>query len=345
MTGMSFPVDLDAIARGEVSDDAIRKVLRFGIASELRRLQEGGPAGQLARRERLIQSLMQEPIAVATDEANRQHYEIPPEFFSLVLGKRMKYSCALWCEDVAGLDAAEEAMLDTVCKRAGVKDGQQVLDLGCGWGALSFYIAERYPSCRVLALSNSQAQKAYIEELAVSSGIRNLHVETGNIAGWETAQRFDRILSIEMFEHMRNYDALLARLAAWLAPEGRLFVHVFAHRSHAYKFEGSWLAERFFTGGLMPSDDLLLHFQRDLRLLDRWRLDGTHYRKTCEAWLQHLDENRERALAALVSARAGAAPLRLLTEFRLFFMACAEAFGYAQGQEWGISHYLFGSRP
>jgi cyclopropane-fatty-acyl-phospholipid synthase len=341
---MSFPIDLDAIARGEVSDNAIRKVLRFGITSELRGLQEGGPAGQQARKEGLIQSLMQEPVAVATDEANRQHYEIPPEFFRLVLGKRMKYSCALWGEGVSSLDAAEEAMLDAVCKRAGLKDGQRVLDLGCGWGALSFYIAERYPSCHVLALSNSQAQKAYIEELAVSSGIQNVQVETGNIAHWETAQRFDRILSIEMFEHMRNYDALLAKLAGWLAPEGRLFVHVFAHRTHAYKFEGSWLAERFFTGGLMPSDDLLLHFQRDVCLLDRWRLDGTHYQKTCEAWLQRLDANSARALATLVGARAHAMPLLLLTEFRLFFIACAEAFGYAHGQEWGISHYLFGSR-
>lgn len=341
---MSFPIDLDAIARDEVSDNAIRKVLRFGITAELRRLQEGGPAGQLARQERLIQSLMQEPIALAADEANRQHYEIPPEFFRVVLGKRMKYSCALWCEGVTGLDAAEEAMLDAVCNRAGLEDGQRVLDLGCGWGALSFYIAERYPSCCVLALSNSQAQKTYIDALAIFSGIQNLHVETGNIAVWETAQRFDRILSIEMFEHMRNYDALMAKLAGWLAPEGRLFVHVFSHRSHAYKFEGSWLAERFFTGGLMASDDLLLHFQRDLRLLDRWRLDGTHYQKTCEAWLQRLDDNREGALATLVRARADATPLRLLTEFRLFFMACAEAFGYAKGQEWGISHYLFGSR-
>jgi cyclopropane-fatty-acyl-phospholipid synthase len=343
---MAFPVDLDAIARGEVSDDAIRKVLRFGVTSELRRLQEGGPAGQLARKERLIQSLMEEPIAVATDEANRQHYEIPPEFFRLVLGKRMKYSCALWSGGVTVLDAAEEAMLDAVCKRAGLQDGQRVLDLGCGWGALSLYIAERYPACHVLALSNSQAQKIFIEASAGASGIQNLQVETGNIASWETAQRFDRILSIEMFEHMRNYDALLARLAAWLAAEGKLFVHVFSHRSHAYKFDGSWMAERFFTGGLMPSDDLLPHFQRHVCLLNRWRLDGTHYQKTCEAWLGRLDANRRRALVALVGAGLDkdTTPLRLLTEFRLFFMTCAEAFGYAQGQEWGISHYLFGSR-
>lgn len=341
---MSFPVDVGAIARGEISDDAVRKMLRFGVMAELRRLQEGGPAEQLARKMSMVHELMQEPIAVAADAANRQHYEIPPEFFRIVLGKRMKYSCALWREGATGIDAAEEAMLETVCRRAGLQEGQRVLDLGCGWGALSLYIAALYPSCRILALSNSRTQKAFIETAATSAGIENLEVDTGNIAFFETNRRFDRILSIEMFEHMRNYDALLAKLAGWLAPGGKLFVHVFSHRHHAYRFQGSWMAERFFTGGLMPSDDLLLHFQRHLCVLDRWYLDGTHYQKTCEAWLERLDAGRERALAALAGAAADADPLQLLTEFRLFFMTCAEAFGYNQGREWGISHYLYGGR-
>ena len=341
---MSFPVDVGAIARGEISDEAVRKVLRFGVMAELRRLHAGGPAEQLARKMRLVHELMQEPMAVAADEANRQHYEVPPEFFRIVLGKRMKYSCALWRDGVADLDAAEEAMLEVVCCRAGLQEGQHILDLGCGWGALSLYIAARYPSCQVLALSNSRTQKTFIEAAARSAGVGNLEVETGNIASFETARRFDRILSIEMFEHMRNFDALLAKLAAWLEPNGRLFVHVFSHRHHAYRFEKSWMAERFFTGGLMPSDDLLLHFQRSVCVLDRWYLEGTHYHKTCEAWLQRLDANRERALAALAGAPADAGPLQLLTEFRLFFMTCAEAFGYDQGKEWGISHYLFGGR-
>src|SRR5215472_2698159 len=341
---MAFPVDVGAIARGEVCDEAVRKMLRFGVMAELRRLKEGGSAEQCARKMRLIHSLVEEPIAVATSEANRQHYEVPPEFFRLVLGKRMKYSCALWCEGVTDLDTAEEAMLETVCQRAGLEDGQQVLDLGCGWGALSLYIAALYPSCRVLALSNSQAQRAFIEAAARSSGVRNLEVETGDIASWKTGRCFDRILSIEMFEHMRNYTALMAKLAKWLAPNGKLFVHVFSHRLHAYRIEHNWMAERFFTGGLMPSDDLLLHFQRDLSLLDRWCLDGTHYQKTCEAWLQRLDANRDRALAALAGSQGDVSPLLTLTEFRLFFMTCAEAFGYEHGREWGISHYLFGGR-
>jgi cyclopropane-fatty-acyl-phospholipid synthase len=341
---MSFPVDVDAIAQGEVSDDAVRKMLKFGIRAELRRLHEGGPSEQLARKMRLVHALSQEPIAVAADEANRQHYEIPPEFFRLVLGRRMKYSCALWREGVSDLDAAEEAMLEVVCRRAGVENGQRILDLGCGWGALSLYIATRYPSSQVLGLSNSRAQKAFIDSAARAAGIANLELETCNIASWESDQRFDRIVSIEMFEHMRNYEALLAKLAGWLAPNGRLFVHVFSHRLHAYRFEGSWMSERFFTGGLMPSDDLLLHFQRHLRVLDRWYLDGAHYQKTCEAWLERLDANREPALAALAGALADATPLQMLTEFRLFFMTCAEAFGYDQGREWGISHYLFGGR-
>jgi cyclopropane-fatty-acyl-phospholipid synthase len=341
---MLFPVDLGAISRGEISDDAVRKVLRFGVMAELRRLQVGGPAEQLARKMGMVHALMEEPIAVATDEANRQHYEVPPEFFRLVLDRRMKYSCALWREDVTGLDAAEEAMLEAVCLRAGLQEGQRVLDLGCGWGALSLYIAARYPSSQVLAFSNSRTQKTFIEASAKSAGIGNLEVETGNIASWETNRRFDRILSIEMFEHMRNYAALLAKLAGWLVRDGKLFVHVFSHRHHAYRVEGSWMAERFFTGGLMPSDDLLLHFQRDLCIIDRWYMDGTHYQKTCEAWLQRLDANREPALVALAGALADTDPLQLLTEFRLFFMTCAEAFGYNQGKEWGISHYLFGGR-
>jgi len=340
---MSFPIDLDAIARGEVPDGVVRKVLRLGITSEMRRLQAGSPAEQQARNQRLMDALAQEPIAVAVDEANRQHYEVPPEFFRLVLGKRMKYSCALWAEGVSGLDAAEELMLETVCFRAGLKDGQTVLDLGCGWGSLSLYIAERYPHCRIVALSNSHAQKRFIQAAARSCAAGNLEVETGDIACWQTDRRFDRILSIEMFEHMRNYDALMAKLAAWLTSDGRLFVHVFSHRSQAYKFDGSWMAQRFFTGGLMPCDDLLPHYQRHLCLLDRWRFDGTHYQKTCEAWLQRLDANRDQALSALAGA-GDAAPRRLLTEFRLFFMTCAEAFGCAQGQEWGISHYLFRGR-
>jgi cyclopropane-fatty-acyl-phospholipid synthase len=341
---MSFPLDLDAIARGDVTDDAVRKMLRFGVMAELRRLQHGGPAEQLARKMRMVHALMEEPIAVATDEANRQHYEVPPEFFRIVLGRRMKYSCALWREGVTSLDAAEEAMLETVCRRAGLQDGQRILDLGCGWGALSLYIAALYPSCQVLALSNSRAQKTFVEASAKSAGVGNLEVQTGNIVSWETNRCFDRILSIEMFEHMRNYDALLAKLAGWMAPNGKLFVHVFSHRHHAYRFEDSWMAERFFTGGLMPSDDLLLHFQRHLCVLNRWYLAGTHYQKTCEAWLQRLDAGRESALAALAGVRADATPLQLMTEFRLFFMTCAEAFGYDQGREWGISHYLFGGR-
>jgi len=341
---MAFPVSVEAISRGEVSDEALRKMLRFGVKAELRRLRDGSLPEQLARKMRMVHELAEEPIAVAIDEANRQHYEVPAEFFRLALGRRMKYSCAFWREDVTDLDAAEDAMLELVCQRAGVEDGQRVLDLGCGWGALSLYIAGLYPSCQVLALSNSRTQKTFIEAAARCAGIANLEVETSNITSWESDQRFDRILSIEMFEHMRNYQALLAKLAGWLAPNGRLFVHVFSHRVYAYRFEGSWMAERFFAGGLMPSDDLLLHFQRHLCVLDRWYLDGTHYQRTCEAWLERLDANRERALAALAAARTNATPLQLLTEFRLFFMTCAEAFGYDQGGEWGISHYLFGGR-
>lgn len=338
-----FPLDLDRIGRGEIGDGAIRAVLRFGLAAELRRLAAGGVAAQQARKMALVHDLAAGPVTRETAKANEQHYEVPSAFFRTVLGRHLKYSCALW--DGAGdLDAAEAAMLTLVCARAGVADGQSILDLGCGWGSLTLYLAARFPNSRILSLSNSRSQKAFIEAEAKVRGLSNVTVETGDIAGWQTARRFDRVLSIEMFEHAHNYRALLRKIAGWMAPDGLLFVHIFSHQQHAYPIVDNWMADNFFTGGLMPSVDLLLHFQDDLAVVDQWCLDGTHYQRTSEAWLSRLDAGRDQALEILAAVHGEDGAVRAFANWRLFFLAVAEIYGFAGGQEWMISHHLLRKR-
>jgi cyclopropane-fatty-acyl-phospholipid synthase len=347
---VSLPFSLEEVARGEIPDRVIRATLRFGVAAELRRRSEGGPEAIARRNRELAAGLRQSPIAICEDAANQQHYALPPAFFALFLGAHMKYSCGLWPEApdgtdgaacAGGLDRSEQAMLELTLARAGVADGMTVLDLGCGWGSLTLFAAARFPGSRFVGLSNSAPQRAWLEARARERGLDNVRFITANVVDWQPAQMgaFDRVVSVEMFEHLRNYEAVLARIAGWLAPGGRLFVHVFAHRTHAYLFEDTWMAERFFTGGLMPSSDLLPAFQRDVRLVDQWGIDGRHYRATCEAWLARLDGHRLEALALL--GQAGAPAAIAFAEWRLFLLSCAEAFGYRDGAEWMVSHYLF----
>lgn len=334
--------------KGLVPDFLLRRAIRSRLSATLAELGRGGPAARRERERALIAAMRSSPIAIATDAANLQHYEVPAAFFDLVLGARKKYSCCLWPEGTGSLDAAEEAMLDLTASRAGVADGMEILELGCGWGSFCLWAAGRFPASRITALSNSRLQRAYIEERAVERGLRNLRVLTANAADFDTGERFDRVISIEMFEHMRNVEALLARIARWLRPDGRLFVHVFSHREHAYTFDDSpsnWMASEFFTGGMMPSDTLYLEFQRDLLLLDRWVIGGTHYARTLRAWLERLDAQRESLRAILAGACAPGDAPRQLQRWRMFFIACEESFAYSRGEQWRVSHYLFGPRP
>ncbi len=334
---MSWPLQL--AESGRVPEP----LLRAGIRHLLRRRLSGLTNGSGERRQRLVETLGSGPIAVATDTANEQHYELPPEFFKLVLGRHLKYSGCHWPQGVAELGAAEAAMLSLTCQRAGIADGMTVLDLGCGWGSLSLWIAERYPRCRVQAVSNSGPQRLHIESEARHRGLTNIAVETADMNDYRPDRRFDRVVSIEMFEHMRNYRELLARIAGWLEPDGRLFVHVFCHHAEPYLFEvqGSddWMARHFFTGGLMPSADLFDEFTDDLVVEQRWLVDGTHYERTARAWLERMERRRDAVLEVFAPVYGDAGRELWFQRWRLFFLACAELFGYRGGREWLVGHY------
>lgn len=337
---------IDLCERGLVPDTLSRFGMRRLIAQRLAQESRGDVRG---RREALVQELRQSPLAIHTDAANQQHYEVPAEFFRHHLGPRLKYSCCLYGNGAETLAQAEEAMLRLYGERAGLADGQRILDLGCGWGSLSLWLAERFPRAQVVGLSNSHGQREFIEARAAERGLRNLRIVTGNVVALDfpyqgVAAGFDRVVSIEMFEHMRNYAALLAKLARWLEPRGKLFVHIFAHRSLAYPFEvkdgSDWMSRYFFTGGLMPSKDLLREFQGPLRLARQWWLDGTHYERTANDWLAAMDAQRGPILEVFRASYGGEAAL-WVQRWRMFYMAVAELFGYRQGVEWGVGHYLF----
>lgn len=336
---------IDWMERGFVPDVLTRAAIRRLLARRLRDVTAGDCGARQARFEDFLSAARRGPVAEVPAVANEQHYEVPTEFFQLVLGARLKYSCCLYRDAGASLDQAEVAALEETCTHARLVDGQEVLELGCGWGSLSLWMAERYPASRITAVSNSRTQREFILERAEERGLHNLTVLTADMNEFAIERRFDRVVSVEMFEHMRNHEELLRRIAGWLKPDGKLFVHIFCHREMPYLFQArgddDWMAKYFFTGGMMPSDGLLTHFARDLRLARQWRWDGRHYERTSNHWLANMDRHRPRILEIFRATYGQRDAVRWWNRWRVFFMACAELFGYRGGEEWWVSHYLF----
>jgi len=340
---------MEAMERGLIPDPVVRYGIRRLCGERLRSLTLGDPVREREEMNRYVEALKKSPIAIHTREANEQHYELPPEFFLLCLGKNRKYSSAYYPEGCRSLDEAEDAALNATMERAEIRDGMRILELGCGWGSLTLALARKFPNASIIALSNSRDQREFIEGEALRQGISNLRILTRNIVEVEDLRAefgaFDRVVSVEMFEHLRNYQELFSRISDWLTPEGKLFVHVFTHKKFAYFFEtegeDNWMGRYFFTGGQMPSHDLFLNFQESLSLEKQWAWDGTHYGRTSEDWLKNLDRNRDRVLSIFEKTYGKAEAKRWFQRWRVFFLSCAELFNYRNGKEWGVSHYLF----
>jgi cyclopropane-fatty-acyl-phospholipid synthase len=323
----------DALIRHQV-----RRLLRGRLEEEAQKWQAPGAS------EAWLTHMRGAPIALATREANQQHYEVPAAFYRLVLGPQLKYSSALFPPGVDDLGAAETLMLELTARRAQLCDEQRILELGCGWGSLTLFMARRFPRSEIVAVSNSASQKRWIDAQASAAGLSNVRVVTADVNAFETHRRFDRVVSVEMFEHVRNWEALLGRVHRWLSPAGFVFLHFFANRRFAYPFETSgdddWMGRHFFTGGMMPIKDLPSRLQIPFDVVERWEVPGVHYSRTAEHWLRNLDEHHAELLELFSEREPRNAAQRRLQRWRMFFIACAELFGFEGGGEWLVSHTL-----
>ncbi len=336
---------IDWCERGLIPDVLTRAGIRRLSAARLRDEQGASIEAADAQYRRRLAELKSSPVAIYTDAANQQHYELPPGFFERCLGARLKYSSCYYATGSESLDVAEEAMLSLYNERAELIDGQEILELGCGWGSLTLWMAEKFPRSRITALSNSKPQREFIVARAAARGLNNVTVITQDVNHFDIDTRFDRVVSVEMFEHMRNYQTLLGRISSWLKPGGKLFVHIFCHAQWLYPFEtagdDNWMGRYFFTGGLMPSFDTLLHFQRDLKIEETWRVSGRHYQQTSEHWLHNTDHHRAEILQVFKGTYGESQAQLWVQRWRMFYLACAELFGYRDGNEWLVGHYRF----
>jgi cyclopropane-fatty-acyl-phospholipid synthase len=335
---------VDWTETGLVPDSVIRAGIRRLLDRKLKEIHATDVEKAAIIKNRFVDMMGQSPVALVPHLANEQHYEVPAAFFSEVLGKNRKYSCCYWPTGVQDLDSAEDAALQVTVERAGIEDGMKILDLGCGWGSLSLWIAEHFPKATVTSVSNSRSQHDYITNAAENRGLENIEVHVGDMNDFAAPGTYDRIVSVEMFEHMRNYPELFRRIRKWLEPDGRFFMHIFCHRTTPYEYidrgPGDWMSRHFFSGGIMPSADLPMRIGGNLSVEKHWQWNGDHYARTLRAWLDKMDARKGAVMPILAETYGNDEADRWRMRWRIFFMACEELFAYNGGREWYVSHYL-----
>ena len=332
-----------ALSRGLIPDQLIRAGIQHFIKKRLREDIGSTVKERDENRLRFIQEMKNSPVAIETDLANDQHYCLPTEFFELILGRSLKYSCCHW-DEASDLNEAEDEMLEITIERANISDGMDILELGCGWGAITLKMAKKFPNSKILAISNSSMQREFILDNAKILGLSNIDVETHDVATLEMSRKFDRIVSVEMFEHMRNYSLLLERISTWLNPEGKLFVHIFVHRDVPYRYEvkddSDWMSKYFFSGGIMPSAHLLHYFSDHMKVKNYWAVDGINYQKTARAWLENMDNEKSKVFKVLKKHYGNNDYKKWFHYWRVFFMSVEELWKHRKGSEWFVGHYL-----
>lgn len=342
---MNLDFFINQVEKGNIPDFLVKAGIRNLCSERLKWAKKQGPDGIKKHNLEWVEKLKNSPIALVPEKANEQHYEVPPEFFVKSLGENLKYSCGYWESGAQNLDESEIDMLDMYLNRSELKDGMDILELGCGWGSLTFHMAKQYPKSKITAVSNSNDQRKFIQSKCAELKIDNIDVITCDMNDFTIDKKFDRVVSIEMFEHMRNYKELLKRVSSFMKDGAKLFVHIFSHKSMVYPYEdrgpSDWMAREFFSGGLMPSHDLLSHFQDDLKLESSWKINGVNYKKTSYAWLNKMDANKNDVIEIFKKTYGEDTAFIWYNRWRIFFMACGEMFGLKNGEEWGVSHYLF----